>query len=226
MWHQQHAATKGLNMTTNTKATQGRLFAYSRVSTTEQSTENQVLEIARRGYHVEPHRVIEEVVSGSQSAMRREAFRGLVEDKLEAGDTLIVLKLDRLGRDNIDVQQTITLLLDKGIKVVSLDLPVADLSTSEGKLMLQLFATFAEFERNRIIERTKEGLEKAKSKGVKLGRPVAVDTTETVQKLKLKGLSQTQAAKASRLSLSTIKRHWNVLSEVVGDGTKQGQLKV
>ncbi|MDD0156974.1 recombinase family protein, partial [Shigella flexneri] len=75
--------------------------------------------------------------------------------KLEEGDTLVVLKLDRLGRDNIDLQNTVTLLNDKGVKLICLDLPVKDLSSSEGKLVLQLFSTFAEFERNRIRERTK-----------------------------------------------------------------------
>lgn len=56
---------------------------------------------------------------------------------------LVVLKLDRLGRDNIDVQNTINLLTDKGVKVVCLDLPVADLASAEGKLMLQMLSAFA-----------------------------------------------------------------------------------
>lgn len=204
--------------------TSTRTFIYARVSTTEQTTDNQVLAIEARGYHVEPHRIITEQCSGSLSAMSRPLFKRMVESTLERGDTLVVLKLDRLGRDNIDVQQTIALLIEKGIKVVSLDLPVADLGSAEGKLMLQLFATFAEFERNRIVERTQEGLQRAKAKGVKLGRPVAVDTTATVQALKLRGLSQAQAARAAGLSLSTIKRHWNTLSTKVGDSTQQRQL--
>ncbi|MFC3187980.1 recombinase family protein [Shewanella intestini] len=70
----------------------------------------------------------------------------LINHQLERGDILVVLKLDRLGRDNIDVQNTINLLTEKGIKVVCLDLPVADLSSAEGKLMLQMFSAFAEFE--------------------------------------------------------------------------------
>lgn len=187
----------------------GRLFAYCRVSTVEQDTENQVLAIKKAGYDVEPSRVISEKVSGSVQAMQREAFKTLVEHKLEAGDTLVVLKLDRLGRDNIDLQQTITMLSGKGIKVVSLDLPVADLSSSEGKLMLQLFASFAEFEKNRIKERTQDGLAKAKAQGRKLGRPVATDTTIKVQGKKAEGLSQAVTAKLLGISLPTVKRHWN-----------------
>ncbi|WP_198511692.1 recombinase family protein, partial [Bacillus subtilis] len=76
---------------------------------------------------------------------------------LESGDMLVVLKLDRLGRDNIDVQQTIEMLIHKGVRVVSLDLPIPDLSSSEGKLMLRMFSAFAEFEKDRIRERTQEG---------------------------------------------------------------------
>ncbi len=121
--------------------------------------------------------------------MERPAFRNMVEHKLEPGDTLVVLKLDRLGRDNIDVQQTITTLQSRDVRVVSLDLPAQDLASANGKLILQMFAAFAEFERNRIRERTQEGLERAKSQGKKLGRPVATSTTEKVQRLKEQGLA-------------------------------------
>lgn len=187
-----------------------RTFAYCRVSTVEQSTDNQVTAIESAiGHPVEPHRIISETISGSVQAMERPAFKAMVEHKLEPGDTLVVLKLDRLGRDNIDVQQTIAKLSKAGIKVVSLDLPAQDLASSEGKLLLQMFAAFAEFERNRIRERTQEGLERAKKQGKKLGRPVAKDTTEKVQRLKAQGLSQSQAAAQAGLGIATIKRHWN-----------------
>ncbi|WP_417614350.1 recombinase family protein [Oceanisphaera sp.] len=186
-----------------------RTFIYSRVSTNEQTTDNQVLEISNRGYEVIPSRVVEEVISGSTCAMARPEFKNLVDNKLESGDTLVVLKLDRLGRDNIDIQQTINMLLECGIKVVSLDLPVSDLATSEGRLMLQLFSVFAEFERNRIVERTQEGLRRAKAAGAKLGRPQATGTTKRVVAAKEQGLTQSQSQAALGLSLSTIKRHWN-----------------
>lgn len=113
--------------------------------------------------------------------MKREKFKLLINHQMEIGDMLVVLKLDRLGRDNIDVQNTINFLTDKGIKVVYLDLPVADLSSAEGKLILQMFSAFAEFERNRIRERTKEGVERAKAQGKKLGRPEAHGTNLSVQ---------------------------------------------
>ena len=187
-----------------------RTFAYCRVSTSEQSTENQIMAIRQAGYAVNDSRVISETVSGGVQAMQRKGFADMVTHKLEAGDQLVVLKLDRLGSDNIDVQQTITMLVDKGIDVVSLDLPVRNLSSAEGKLMLQMFSAFAEFEKSRIIERTKEGLVRARKEGKKLGRPVAADTLQRVQEARAKGLSQSIAALALNLSLPTIKRNWNI----------------
>ncbi|CAK1899967.1 Transposon Tn2501 resolvase [Vibrio crassostreae] len=189
--------------------TTGRIFAYCRVSTVEQTTDNQILAIRNAGYDIQESRVISETVSGSVRAMERKEFKTLIEHKLEAGDTLVVLKLDRLGRDNIDVQQTIEQLTAKQIKVVSLDLPVSDLSSAEGKLMLQMFSAFAEFERNRIRERTQEGLNRAKAEGKKLGRPAAKGTTENVQRCKAEGLSQSATAKDLSIGIATVKRHWN-----------------
>ena len=186
-----------------------RTFIYCRVSTREQDTPNQVLAIERAGYTVPESRVISEDISGSVQAMQRPKFRAMVEHKLEAGDQLVVLKLDRLGRDNIDVQQTIDMLLERGVKVVSLDLPAHDLTSSEGTLIRHMFGAFAEFERNRIRERTLDGLEKAKANGVKLGRKEATDTTQKVQELRSEGLSQSKVAKRLGVSVSTVKRHWN-----------------
>ncbi|WP_318518957.1 recombinase family protein [Photobacterium leiognathi] len=186
-----------------------RTFAYCRVSTTEQTTQNQIIAIRQKGYDVSDSRVVSETVSGSVEAMKREQFKMLINHQMETGDMLVVLKLDRLGRDNIDVQNTINLLTQKGVKVVCLDLPVADLSSAEGKLMLQMFAAFAEFERNRIRERTKEGIERAKVQGKTLGRPEARNTTIAVQAKKAGGLSQSNVAKELDISISTVKRHWN-----------------
>ena len=187
----------------------GRTFAYCRVSTSEQSTENQVIAIRQAGYDVQDNRIVSETVSGGVQAMKRQAFADMVTHKLESGDQLVVLKLDRLGRDNIDIQQTIEMLVAKGIDVVSLDLPVRNLTNAEGKLMLQMFSAFAEFEKSRIVERTKEGLERAKKEGKKLGRPVASDTFKLVQEERKNGSSQSEAAANLGLSLSTIKRNWN-----------------
>lgn len=194
--------------------TTGRTFAYCRVSTTEQTTANQIQAIRARGYDIQDNRVIEEVISGSKPAMERPEFKNLVINKLEQGDRLIVLKLDRLGRDNIDVQKTVSELISRGIDVTCLDLPVTDLSSPEGKMMLQMFMAFAEFERNRIVERTKEGLARAKSENKTLGRPTnskrMQEQTATIQACKSEGLSQSMTAKRLGIGIATVKRHWNL----------------
>lgn len=95
-----------------------------------------------------------------------------------------------------------------GVKVISLDLPVPDLSKPEGKMMLGMFSVFAEFEKNRIRERTQESLDRLKAEGVKLERPEATETTESVQQCKIMGLSQAQAADHLGISVRTVKRHW------------------
>ena len=78
--------------------------------------------------------------------------------------------------------------------------------------MLQLFSSFAEFEKSRIRERTMEGLAKAKAEGKKLGRPEATETTLLVLEQRAKGLSQAKVAKLLGVSLPTVKRHWNKIA--------------
>ena len=182
-----------------------RTYFYCRVSTTEQTTANQVEAFKAKGYEVKEGFVVEETVSGAVCAMERKGFRAMVEHKLMEGDTLVVLKLDRLGRDNIDVQQTIDLLLKKGIRVHCLDLPNEDLSTSEGKLMLAMFAAFAAFEKDRIRERTIEGQARAKAEGKTIGRPSKV-SPEKVAELRKGGLSISATAKRLSVSEATVKR--------------------
>lgn len=187
-----------------------RTFAYCRCSTAEQDNDNQVLAIRRAGYDIPEHRFIKETISGSTQAMNRPLFSELVNSRLEPGDTLVVLKLDRLGRDNIDVQNTVNLLASKGITLICLDLPISDITSPEGKFMLQVFSAFAEFERGRIRERTQEGLAKAKASGVTLGRPKGASKhREAIQALKLANLSQSAVAARLGIGIATVKRHWN-----------------
>jgi putative DNA-invertase from lambdoid prophage Rac len=186
-----------------------RLFAYCRVSTTDQSTSNQLHEITGAGFAVEAHRVIEEVVSGSVEAKRRIGWNRLTE-RLEEGDVLVVTKLDRLGRNAMDVRSTVEDLSAKGVRVHCLALGGVDLTSAAGKMTMQVLGAVAEFERDLLIERTQAGLARAKAEGKKLGRPVAIDTRESVQGLKIQKFSQSQVAAKLGVSLPTVKRHWNV----------------
>lgn len=150
-----------------------RTFLYTRVSTTDQTTDNQLLEVSKAGFDVLPSRMVSETVSGSVAATQRKGFAALL-DKMEEGDVLVVTKLDRLGRDAMDVEATFQELAERKIKVHCLALGDMDLTSASGKLYRKMLAAFAQFERDLLIERTHAGLARAKSEGKKLGRPVAL----------------------------------------------------
>lgn len=157
-----------------------RTFLYARVSTGDQTTANQVLAAEKAGYTIEPHRIYEETISGSVPAMERPVFAKLVE-KLEAGDTLVVAKLDRLGRSAVDVDATVKKLREAGIKVAVLDLPVVEVTSAAGDLVLRMFAAFAQFEKALLVERTHAGLARAKAEGKKLGRKPALSVEQVAE---------------------------------------------
>jgi putative DNA-invertase from lambdoid prophage Rac len=150
-----------------------RVFAYCRCSTSEQATENQVQEIRGAGFAIEPHRVVEETVSGASAAGQREGFKRLL-DRLERDDVLVVSKLDRLGRDVVDIVTTVNKLAAMGVKVHCLQLGGADLTSAAGRMTMGILAVVAQFERDIIIERTQAGLARAKAEGTKLGRKPAL----------------------------------------------------
>lgn len=147
-----------------------RVFAYCRVSTAEQTTDNQIREIAASGFQVDSRRIIAETVSGSVAALERKGFLTLL-NKLESGDVLVVTKLDRLGRNAMDVRATVERLASIGVRVHCLALGGADLTSPAGKMTMGVIAAVAEFERDLLIERTQSGLARAKSQGKTLGRP-------------------------------------------------------
>lgn len=163
-----------------------RTFAYCRVSTTDQTTDNQVREIAAAGFHVTPARTITETVSGSVAAKDRKGFSRLL-DKLEESDVLIVTKLDRLGRNAMDVRATVEQLESMGVRVHCLALGGVDLTSAAGKMTMQVINAVAEFERDLLIERTNSGLKRAKAEGKKFGRPSALTTEQRVEVLRQLG---------------------------------------
>ncbi|HHR6046607.1 TPA: recombinase family protein [Providencia alcalifaciens] len=147
-----------------------RVFAYCRVSTLEQNTENQRREIEVAGFNVEPYRIIEEHISGSVAASDRPGFSRLL-DRMEHGDVLIVTKLDRLGRNAIDIRKTVEKLSEMNIRVHCLALGGVDLTSPAGKMTMQVISAVAEFERDLLVERTHAGIARAKSVGKRFGRP-------------------------------------------------------
>ncbi len=146
-------------------------FGYGRVSTVQQTTDNQRLELERAGYQIEPdYWYADEGISGKVAASQRPAFKRML-GQIRKGETLVVAKLDRLGRDAIDVLQTVRQLGERGIKVIVLQLGAADLTAPAGKLLLSMLAAVAEMERDLLVERTQAGLARARLEGKTLGRP-------------------------------------------------------
>lgn len=178
-----------------------RVFAYCRVSTSGQTTDNQIQEIAAAGFNVLQTRAIAETISGSIAACERPGFKKLME-KLEAGDVLVVTKLDRLGRNAMDVRQTVEALADLGVKVHCMALGGVDLTSPAGKMTMAVISAVAEFERDLLIERTQAGLARAKSEGKVLGRPRALSDAQEAEALQRLDCGEAVAAVARALKTS------------------------
>lgn len=157
-----------------------RVFAYCRVSTTDQTTSNQVQDIHAAGYEVDKRRVVEESISGSVAVKDRPSFQNLLE-RIDEGDVLIVTKLDRLGRNMLDVCATVKLLDTMGVRVVCLQLDGADLTSPSARMTMQILSSVAEFERSLLIERTQSALARAKAEGKTLGRKPKLDVRQQIE---------------------------------------------
>lgn len=184
-----------------------RVFAYARVSTSDQFTNNQVAEISAAGFEILPSRMIAETVSGSVAANQRLGFQKLL-NKLEPDDILIVTKLDRLGRNAMDVRATVEDLATMGVRVHCLALGGVDLCSPAGKMTMAVIASVAEFERDLLIERTQSGLTRAKAEGKALGRPKALSPGRQ-QEAKARianGETITAVAQALKTSRATVMR--------------------
>lgn len=187
-----------------------RTFAYCRVSTTDQTTQNQIQEIAQAGFTVEKRRTVEETVSGSVASCLRPGFADLCR-RMEDGDVLIVTKLDRLGRNAMDVRATVELLAGQGVRVHCLALGGVDLTSPAGKMTMQVIAAVAEFERDLLIERTRAGLARAIAEGKTVGRPRALTDAQRSEAAQRLDAGQSLSAiartfKTNRANIQRVKR--------------------
>ena len=180
------------------------VFGYGRVSTIQQTAENQKLELINAGFQIDYW--FEDVgISGKSSAKQRKQFALLLE-KIRDGETLIVSKLDRLGRDAIDVLQTVKLLAERNIQVIVLQLGKTDLTSSAGKLLLTMLVAVAEMERDLLVERTQAGLARARAEGKKLGRRSKtndVQRTQIIEKLQT-GMTVSAVAREYQISRANV----------------------
>ncbi|MDN7917346.1 recombinase family protein [Burkholderia gladioli] len=161
-----------------------KTFLYARVSTGDQTTANQVMLAEKAGYVIAPRHVYAETISGSVAAMERPMFAKLV-GKLDEGDKLVVTKLDRLGRHARDIESTVAMLRDMKVSVIVLDLPVVEVTSAAGDMVMRMFAAFAQFERDQLIERTYAGLARAKAEGKIAGRPSSLTAAQR-EEIKMK----------------------------------------
>ncbi|RQS05786.1 recombinase family protein [Burkholderia sp. Bp8998] len=184
-----------------------RTFAYARVSTADQTAANQLREIETAGFSVDKRRVVTENVSGSISANLRPGFAELLM-KMEEGDVLIVTKLDRLGRNAMDVRATVEMLADRDIRIHCLALGGVDLTSAAGRMTMQVLNAVAEFERDLLIERTQSGIARARAEGKSMGRPSALSKLQQdeVRQRLIEGTSVASLAKQYRTSRQTIMR--------------------
>lgn len=176
---------------------------YVRCSTQEQSTELQRREIeayaVARGWKTLSW--FEDTASGT-TANRVNLKRLLAAARSRQIDTIIVWKLDRFARSLKDLVLMLQEFQELGVTFLSLKDQI-DLGTSSGRLMVHLIGAFAEFEASLIRERVRAGLNNARAKGRKLGRPRKVDA-ERVTQLRNRGLSFSQIAKQMGLSKSAV----------------------
>ena len=185
-----------------------RLLGYTRVSTISQDAQLQRDALLAVG--VEPRDVFADVTSGSRTAVDRPGMRRLLE-YATAGDTVVVWRVDRLGRSLIDVLNTVDLLRERQITVRSVQDGI-DPATSTGRLMLNMLATLAEYERELITERINAGIAAARQSGTQFGRP-PVDPRVVAEKLtvtadaRAKGRTAAEAAQLVGWSRATLYRH-------------------
>ncbi|OII39944.1 recombinase family protein [Plantibacter sp. MMLR14_011] len=185
-----------------------RQIGYARVSTAGQDAQLQLDALVDAG--VQKRDVFADVTSGSKTAIERPGMTKLLE-YAEAGDTVIVWRIDRLGRSLIDVLNTVELLRGRGIHLRSLSDGI-DPATSTGRLMLHMLATLAEYERELIVERVNAGIAAARESGTRFGRPpanpdVIADKLAIVAEARSRGRTAVEAAALVGWSRATLYRH-------------------
>lgn len=180
----------------------GVIIGYARVSTGDQNLEGQRDALQAAG----AWRVFEDKASGA--TQDRPGWRECLE-QLQPGNTLLVTDLTRLGRSTIDLAGIVEELGKRGVAFRSLAEPWLDTSSAHGRLIFDMFASIAAYERARLIERTNAGLAAARARGRLGGRPTVMtpEKAEVAKEMRAKKKSLRQIAEALSVSPTTIVRH-------------------
>ncbi len=174
-----------------------RLFGYARVSTSQQCLDIQIKALQKVG--VDEHRIFCDKTT--RSNIKRTGLE-LLRLKMEKDDTLVVTKLDRLGRDTADMIHLVKEFNSMGIAVRFLEDGISTEGTM-GKMVVIILAAVAQAERHRILERTNEGRLAAKSKGIKFGRKRSIDRARFKELLDA-GVGGTAIAKQMNISRAAV----------------------
>lgn len=175
------------------------ILGYARVSTGDQDVAGQILRLEQAG----AIRVFTDVKSGK--SMDRPGLADLLA-YARPGDTLAIVRLDRLGRSLAELLATVTMLRERQIALLSLEEKI-DTSSAAGELVFHVFGAIAHFERRLISERTKDGVAAARAKGKRPGRqPLDMRKVEAAITLVAAKTSPAEAARQLGLGRSTIYR--------------------
>jgi DNA invertase Pin-like site-specific DNA recombinase len=172
-------------------------IGYARVSTREQTLDLQTDALERAGCET----VFHEIASGAKT--QRKALERLL-DQVRQGDVVVIWKLDRLGRSLKHLVEVVTTLMEKGVGLKSLQDPI-DTTTAQGRLIFNIFASLAEFERDLIKERTQAGLAAARARGRMGGRPKGLSADAMK-----KAISAEALYAKGELSVNDIAKHLNI----------------
>lgn len=156
-------------------------YCYIRISTDKQLYDRQIEVLRNAGYTPDNSIFIEEIYTGKRK--NRPLFDKMIEE-MQKGDTLVVESLSRLGRSIVNNNEIINFLIYKkqcNIKILkeNFDLRANGEMDSMTKLLLNIFSVFAEFERDQLSERTKEGLKATRQKGTRIGRPRSKNSSQS-----------------------------------------------
>jgi DNA invertase Pin-like site-specific DNA recombinase len=189
----------------------GDILGYARVSTGDQDVAGQELRLRQAG----TVKVFTEVRSGR--SMDRPGLGALL-DYARRGDTLAVVRLDRLGRSLAELLATVAMLKERGIALLSLEERI-DTASAAGELVFHVFGAIAHFERRLIAERTRDGIAAARAKGRKPGRkPLDPEKLQVVLTLIRGGLTPSKAARQVGLGRSTIYRELALMPDAPRQG--------
>ena len=174
-----------------------RLFGYARVSTSQQSLDIQLKTLKDAGVKVS--RIFSDKGSGCNT--NRKGLE-LLRIKVEDGDVILVKKLDRLGRDTADMIHLIKEFEEQGVAVKFLDDGIST-EGEMGKMVVTILSAVAQAERHRILERTNEGREEAKLKGIRFGRKRTIDRS-LVLSMYSQDIGATEIANQLKIARSTV----------------------